>query len=54
MTVKVVLRRNNGRFVKEKEARSKYHAKIIRNAWEGKYDDTYYVEIEIVGASDEQ
>lgn len=41
----VVLRRANGRFVKLKEANSRYAAKLIQRTWEAKYDDTYYVEI---------
>lgn len=43
----VVLRRRNGRFVKAtRPIRSKYRAKKIRDQWEDKYDEAYYVEIQ--------
>ncbi len=45
-TFRVVLRRANGRFVKEKEVYSRYAAKEQKRRWEEKYDEaTYYVEI---------
>lgn len=42
---RVVLRRANGRFVKETETNSKYSAKEQKRRWEEKYDATYRVEI---------
>ncbi len=42
---RVILRRANGRFVKEKEVNSRYAAKEQRRRWEERYDATYYVEI---------
>ena len=44
-TIKVILRRSNGRFVRERVVNSKYAAKKLREAWEEKYDDSYYVEV---------
>jgi hypothetical protein len=45
----VVLRRANGRYVKEAVARSHYAAKQIKKKWEERYDGTYYVELEEIG-----
>lgn len=45
---KITLFRGNGRVVKEKVRTSKYAAKLTRDAWEEKYDDSYYVTIEPV------
>jgi len=41
----VILRRNNGRVVKISTRESYYAAKLLRDKWEDKYDETYYVEI---------
>lgn len=48
----VVVRRTNGRFVKETKRHSKYGAKSLKRQLEEKYDDTFYVTIEEVPASD--
>lgn len=45
---KVVLRRENGRLVKESQRTSRYAAKKLAEVWGEIYDDTYTVEIEVV------
>lgn len=52
LTFKVILRRDNGRFVKETSRSSRYAAKKVAARWEDAHDETYYVEIvpEIVEA----
>lgn len=42
----VVLRRSNGRFVREEKRPSRYSAKKLAARWEDIYDSSYYVEIE--------
>jgi hypothetical protein len=44
-TIPVVLRRTNGRFVKQYNAASKYDAKRRKLVWEAQYDSSYKVEI---------
>jgi hypothetical protein len=41
----VTLRQENGRWVKEAQRHSKYAAKKLADAWNEKYDHTFYVEI---------
>ena len=48
-TYTITLRRSNGRYVKSAQRHSKYAAKKAKEQWEGRYDDTYYVEIEVSG-----
>lgn len=43
--VELVLRRKNGRYVKNSRALSRYAAKQLRKAWEEKYDRSYYIEV---------
>lgn len=47
-TYKIILRRANGRFVKEWIRHSSYAAKKLAADKAAKYDDSYYVEIEEV------
>lgn len=42
----ITLRRTNGRFVKSTQRHSKYAAKKVVEAWEDKYDESYYVEVD--------
>lgn len=44
----VVLRRDNGRAVKEWHVGSRYAAKRLRRRLESRYDPTYYVDITTV------
>jgi hypothetical protein len=46
VTHRVVLRRRNGRYVKEYPVSSRYAAKMVQDWLEGKHDAGYYVEIE--------
>lgn len=46
MYFRVILRRSNGRYVKEIEARSKYAAKKLQDTWEARYDNGYWVDIQ--------
>lgn len=43
--VRVVLRRRNGRFVKQSQPMSRYAAKQTRLAWDARHDSGYYTEI---------
>lgn len=43
--VELVLRRKNGRYVKNSRALSRYAAKQLRYAWEAQYDSGYYIEV---------
>lgn len=45
VTYRVVLRRRNGRYVREYPAASKYAAKKLQDWLEEKYDDGYYAEV---------
>jgi len=42
---RVILRRANGRFVREYPAASKYAAKQLQGDLEAAYDDGYYAEV---------
>lgn len=44
--LRVVVRRANGRFVREFPVTSKYAAKKRKQSLESRYDDTYRVDIE--------
>lgn len=41
---RIVLRRRNGRFVKQSRPMSAYAAKQLRLAWNARYDSGYYTE----------
>lgn len=43
--VELVLRRKNGRYVKNSRPLSRYAAKQLRLEWEAKFDSGYYVEV---------
>lgn len=45
MTFSVKVRRANGRLVKSQEGLSKYAAKKLADKWDGKYDQSYQIEI---------
>jgi hypothetical protein len=45
---RVVLRRANGRFVKQSEPTSKYAAKKLAEYYEQTHDQSYYTEVEPV------
>lgn len=49
ITHKVILRRANGRYVKEFGVTSKYAANKKKRGLEAAYDESYYVDIEPVG-----
>jgi len=45
MEYRVIVRRRNGRYLKEVPARSRYRAKKIKEELEARYDNGFYVEV---------